>query len=170
MISFQHVPHRTHAILPLTQYSQWSIHFLKRTWQPCHLLTCARVILHGLCAPACLCVLHHLSACVCKPVGHTGLCVDPRAHLVWSDFLPAGWCGTVAQMLQRLQLSAVFGGEASRPFRKINTMGEFVPHTQAHSTLSRLLRRDNPYFCLCDITDDNKNLCFQQDGISLSWT
>lgn len=73
--------------------------------------------------------------------------IDPKAHLVWSDFLTAGWCGTVAQMLQRLQLPAVFV-EGLWPFRKINTMGQFLAHTGLLWWIKPLPQRQNSLFFL----------------------
>lgn len=88
-----------------------------------------------------------MSVCVSEPVGRTGSRIDPKAHLVWSDFLTAGWCGTVAQMLQRLQLPAVFV-EGLWPFRKINTMGQFLAHTGPLWWIKPLPQRQNSLFFL----------------------
>lgn len=96
----------TCLVWPMTSSHHWFIHF----WSPHdHLIICVLWLMcPGLFVCSCRC---NSMVCLCvysKPVGHAGSYVDPWAHLVWSDFLRADWCGTVAQMLQRLEVLTVF--------------------------------------------------------------
>lgn len=125
----------------------WNPHDNLVTCSFVRVLSCMAYVPQLVCVYYIICLRVCMCVCVCKPVGHTGLCVDPRAHLVWSDFLPAGWCGTVAQMLKRLQLPTVFQGEASRPFRKINTNGRIcTAHTGPFRSIRSPPQRQSLFF------------------------
>lgn len=126
----------------------------KPVWHFCHLLICVYVVLHGCCGSLFVChwccAWHHcvsvwVSVCLSLWVARVHR-PESSSGLIWFP-LTAGWCGTVAQMLQRLQLPAVFV-EGLWPFRKINTMGQFLAHTGLLWWIKPLPQRQNSLFFL----------------------
>lgn len=82
-----------------------SIHPINKS--PAHVLHVAPICMLQLLEYFYSCVYVCVSiVCVCVSVNQrvrqAGLCVCPKAHLVWCDLPQADWCGTVAQMLARL--------------------------------------------------------------------